>query len=210
MIQLAIDEVHGEPIDTRTRAELETLAKLRHPAVARLVEAGPLDARYLIATHWIDGRPLWALRDLAWPQIRRIVTSGLGAIHEAGVVHRHLEPSNVIVPASGRPAAAIVDFSHARGALEYMSPEQLLGAPLDGRSDLYALGVILYELLCDELPFAGHQREPVIAPRKRAPDRDISKVAEDVCMWLLAKDRDARLPSARVLAITIAATEVSP
>ncbi len=53
-----------------------------------------------------------------------------------------------------------------------------------------------------------HQREPVIAPRKRAPDRDIPKVAEDLCMWLLAKDRDARLPNARVFAITIA--EVSP
>ena len=140
--------------------------------------------------------------------------------HEAdlrGVVHGGLEPSNVIVRA-GRPAATIVDFSHAvfandrmtaTGSAAYISPEQAQGAPLDGRSDFYALGVILYELLCGELPFEGHQHEPVIAPRMRAPDRDIPKIAEDLCMWLLAKERDARLPNARVFAITIA-TEVSP
>jgi serine/threonine protein kinase len=220
-------KIYSDVFDTCARVEAAVLGKLRHPATARLVSAGPLDDRYMIATEWIDGAPLGHVS--TWPEIRRIVTAiaaGLGAIHEAGNVHGELEPRNVIVRA-GRPAATIIDFSHAvvtnwpatiTGSPAYMSPEQAQGAPLDGRSDFYALGVILYELLCGELPFEGtpdevlrsHLREPVISPRMRAPDRDIPKLAEDVCMWLLAKDRDARLPNARVLAITIAATEVSP
>jgi serine/threonine protein kinase len=213
-------KIYDDAIDARAHVESAALAKLHHPAVARLVDARPLDDRYLIATAWIDGAPLGAVRAATWEETRRIITAiaaGLGAIHDAGVVHGDLEPSNVIVR-PGRPAATIVDFSHAvfandrmtaTGLAAYMSPEQAQGAPLDGRSDFYALGVILYELLCGELPFEGHQREPVIAPRKRAPDRDIPKFAEDLCMWLLAKERDARLPNARVFAITIAATEVS-
>jgi serine/threonine protein kinase len=186
------------------------LAKVRHPAVARVIEAAALDERFLVATEWIEGAPLAGM--LTWPQIRRIVTtiaSGLNAIHEVGGIHRALQPSNVIIPDVGRPAAVLVDLATAPAPL-YMSPEQVNGEPLDGRSDFYALGVILYELLCGEPPFEGHQRELVIAPRKRAPERDIPKVAEDLCMWLLAKDRNARLPNARVLSVTIAATEVSP
>ena len=186
------------------------LARVRHPAVARVIEAGPLDERFMIAFEWIEGTPLSG--SLTWPQIRRIVTtiaSGLGAIHEAGAVHGGLQPSNVIIPDVGRPAAVLVDLATAP-APAYMAPEQLLGEPLDVRTDFYALGIILYELLCGELPFDGHQREPVIAPRKRTPERNIPKVAEDLCMWLLAKDRSARLPNARVLSVTIAATEVSP
>ena len=184
------------------------IANVNHPAVARIVEAGPFDDRYLIATEWIHGTPLDAT-PRPWLQLRRIVTtiaSGLGALHEAGVVHGALETSNVII-ADGRPIIVGVGGDPSAA---YMAPEQLRGEPLGSRSDFYALGVILYELLCGEPPFANHQHEPVIAPRKRTPERDIPKVAEDLCMWLLAKDRTTRLPNARVFAVTIAATEVSP
>lgn len=194
-------EITDRVIDAR-------ITNLRHPAVAPVIEAGPFDDRFLIATEWIDGTPLGAA-PLAWPQLRRIVTtiaSGLGALHDAGIVHGSLEPSNVIL-ASGRP---IIVGIGSEPSAAYMSPEQTRGESLGSRSDFYALGVMLYELLCGEPPFAGHQREPVISPRKRTPERDIPKVAEDLCMWLLAKDRTTRLPNARVFAVTIAATEVSP
>ncbi len=151
-----------------------------------------------------------------------------GAIHAAGVVHRDLKPSNVMVPRIGHPAAVILDFSHALilgearltdtgtvlGSAAFMSPEQAAGQELDGRSDLYALGVILYQLLTGVPPFDDvapaellrrHQHEPVVSPRRRAPGRDIPRVADDLCMWLLAKERAARVPNAHVLAVTLGA-----
>ena len=223
------------------RTELESAAQrqVRHPAVARLLDAGALpDGAYFLASEWIDGETLHATiaQRPPWDVIRRAIGaigSGLGAIHASGIVHRDLKPSNVIVPRKPSPAAVILDFSHALilggervtdtgfvlGSAAYMSPEQVAGLALDGRSDLYALGVILYQLLTGVLPFEGdvpaellrrHQHEPVIAPRRRAPDRNIPHVAEAMCMWLLAKDRDARVPNTHVLAVTlgVAAAEI--
>lgn len=221
---------------TRARVESAAQAQVRHASVARLVDAGRLaDGRWYLASEWVDGPTLAALvpQRPGWARIRQIIASiaaGLGAIHEAGIVHRDLKPSNVMLPPTGTPAAVIVDFSHSLigaarvtdtglvlGSAAYMSPEQTRGDALDGRSDLYALGVILYELLCGEPPFVGegaellrrHQREPVVAPRKRAPERSIPAAAEDVCMWLLAKDPAARVPNARVFAVTLAAMQAA-
>ncbi|MBA3498797.1 MAG: phosphotransferase, partial [Deltaproteobacteria bacterium] len=138
-------KVYNDANDAHVEATV--LAKLRHPAIARFIDAGPLDGRYMIATEWVAGTPLGAVS--TWRETRRIVTAiaaGLGAIHEAGVVHGALEPSNVIVRATGRLAATIVDFRHAlavndrmtgTGSAAYTSPEQAQGAPLDGRSDFY-------------------------------------------------------------------------
>ena len=193
----------------------------------------PTGACYLVS-EWIDGRPLADCIPATWLEVRRIIAAigaGLGAIHAAGIVHRDLKPGNVIVPRSNDPAAVILDFSHSLvssdarvteagivlGSAAYMSPEQAGGLPLDGRSDLYALGVIAYELLCGVPLFRAvspaellhcHRREPVVPPRRRAPERAIPAVAEDLVMWLLAKDRDARVPNARVLAVTLGAMAI--
>jgi serine/threonine-protein kinase len=233
--QLAV-KVYQRAIADAVRADLESAAqgKIQHPSVAGLVGSGRLpDGTPYLISEWIDGAPLTTLilQRPPWPAVRRVIGaigSGLGAIHAAGVVHRDLKPHNVIVPSTGKPAAVILDFSHALivantrvtatgvvlGSSAYMSPEQASGLPLDGRSDLYALGVICYELLTGVLPFVDvspaellrrHQSEPVIPPRRRAPDRDIPQAAEDLCMWLLAKHRDARVPTARVLAVTLGA-----
>jgi len=237
--EVAVKLYHREHelADTRARIESVAQAQVQHPSVARLIDAGRLaDGRCYLASEWVDGPTLAALvpQRPAWARIRPIIASiasGLGAIHEAGIIHRDLKPSNVMLPPTGTPAATIVDFSHSLivgdvrvtdaglvlGSAAYMSPEQTRGDALDGRSDLYALGVILYELLCGEPPFAGegadvlrrHQREPVVAPRKRAPDRAIPAAAEDVCMWLLAKDPAARVPNARVFAVTLAAMQAA-
>jgi serine/threonine-protein kinase len=218
------------------RFELESTAQrqAQHPAVARLLDAGLLaDGTYFLASQWIDGAPLSALlaQPRSWDAIRRMIgamTAGLGAIHAGGVVHRDLKPSNVMMPRAGSPAAVILDFSHALivgdarltatgvvlGSAAYMSPEQAAGAPLDGRSDLYALGVILYQLLTGVLPFDDadpiellrrHQQDPIVSPRRRTPARDIPRIADDLCMWLLAKDRETRVPNAHVLSVTLGA-----
>jgi serine/threonine-protein kinase len=94
-----------------------------------------------------------------------------------------------------------------------MSPEQARGGAIDARTDLYALGVVLYRGLCGVPPFVHasaaevlrlHAAAPVVPPRQRAPELDIPPAAEDLCLWLLAKRPEARPPNARVLALTLA------
>jgi len=208
------------PIQPRALVESAAQGLVQHPAVARLVDATLLpDGAYCLVSEWVHGvlLPVVIAEAPSWVRARRIVESinaGLGAIHAAGVIHRDLSPDNIIAPRAQVPAAVIVDFSNAlvldgvrsatagsgHGGAAYVSPEQLAGLPLDGRADLYALGVVVYELLTGAVP-----DESVTPPRRRAPDREIPAVAEELCMWLLAKDRDARVPSSRVLAVTLGA-----
>jgi len=224
----------------RIRREREAHARIAHPCVARLREWGRLpDGATFLVSDWIAGTSLeerLAAGPLPWPTLRRVVAAigrGLAAIHAAGIVHRDLKPSNVMLPAAGRPAAVILDFGHSLwvdeerltdqgvilGSAAYMAPEQAAGRPLDGRTDLYALGVILYQALTGGLPFdypssaevlRAHQCEVVTPPGRRAPDRPIPGGAEALCLWLLAKDPAQRVPNARVLAITLGALESGP
>ena len=221
----------------RIRREHEAQARVGHPCVVRLLDFGTLpDGGAWLASEWIEGTRLedrLAAGALSWSELFPVVSAiadGLGAIHAAGVVHRDLKPSNVLLPERPRPAAMLLDFGHSLvlsaerltdrglvlGSAAYMAPEQAAGRALDGRADLYALGVILYRGLCGVLPFASrspaeilrqHLRDPVVPPRRRAPERDVPAAAEDLCLWLLAKNSDARVPSARVLRVTLAAID---
>jgi serine/threonine protein kinase len=182
-----------------TAAQLE----LRHPAVARLLDIGDLDGGgYFVAAEWIDGAPLSSLLDrpASWETIRRIIGaigSGLGALHARGVVHRDLKPSNVIIPSSHACAAVIVDawpVLGTAGTTPYAAPERVAGLPIDGRADLYALGVIVFQLLTGALP-----TDDASLPH------DTPRVADALCTWLLAPDRDMRVPNAHVLAVTLGA-----
>ncbi len=227
--EAALDAHRAERIER----ERDMQRRIAHPCVAPLLDAGLLaDGAPFLVSGWIDGRPLearLAAGPMTWLElapILRAVGRGLQAIHAAGIVHRDLKPSNIVL--SPGETAVVLDFGHALalgerrltaddhvlGSASYTAPEQAAGAPLDGRVDLYALGVIAYRALCGVLPFADasaaevlrrHMVEPVIAPRVRAPARQIPAAAEDLCLWLLAKEPAARLPNARVLAITLEA-----
>ena len=215
----------------RFTRELSVLCEIVHPHVARLLGWGRLEsgATYL-ASEWVQGQTLehiLARGPLAWTEALRLARAigvGLAAIHAAGVVHRDLKPSNLALPDSGSPPVKILDFGHsmapwaerltrsgaAVGTAAYMAPEQAVGAKIDLRADLYALGVILYRTLTGVLPFTHestfelarmHVESPVVPPRARGAD--IPRAVDDLCMWLLAKVPDCRLPNTHVLLLTL-------
>jgi len=162
--------------------EARLASTLAHPNVCTVFEAGEIDGRPFIAMERVDGQSLAAIiRDGPLPQDRAVrlgsqIADGLAHAHERGIVHRDLKPANVIVTPDGR--AKIVDFGVARrgvaetdaaaeptrtadaspsvaGTWPYVAPEVLRGEPADARSDLWALGIVLFEMVAGRRPFDG-------------------------------------------------------
>ncbi|MCU0224397.1 MAG: tetratricopeptide repeat protein [Acidobacteria bacterium] len=236
--------------------EQQALALMNHPNIAQVFETGATDGRWpYLAMELIDGVPLnryVAERDL--PLRERIdlfvaICRGVEHAHRKGIIHRDLKPSNVLVSTQdGRPVPKIIDFGIAKALSEslaenggrtrlgqqlgtpaYMGPEQRAGQPVDTRTDVYALGVILYELLASELPFAadtmGSERtgsglarargEP-LRPSARVRESDrrgglaaaaarrLARELEGDLDWIVLKalddDPERRYPSANALA----------
>jgi serine/threonine-protein kinase len=152
--------------------EVRTARQVSHPNVCRVYDVGEADARHFLSMEYVDGEDLASLlrrigrlpKDKAI-QLARQIAAGLAAAHEAGVLHRDLKPSNVMIDGRGR--ARITDFGLAGlagapgdrgtgfGTPAYMAPEQLAGREATARSDLYALGLVLYELFTGKPPFAA-------------------------------------------------------
>lgn len=161
----------------RFRYEAAAAARIVHPSVVRTWEVGETpEGDLFIVMEYVNGPPLRRLlREGPIPEARAVelaiaIAAGLGAAHERGIVHRDLKPENVLLPRepSGSPVK-LVDFGVARildapritttrhvlGTPHYVSPEQAVGGPVDNRSDVYSLGVILYEMLAGALPFTA-------------------------------------------------------
>jgi tRNA A-37 threonylcarbamoyl transferase component Bud32 len=233
--ELARDEHAVE----RLRREARTASAIGHRNIVNVEDFGvTADGTVYLAMEWLDGETL-AQRIERGPvglpatvDLALQIGAGLGAAHAAGVVHRDLKPANVfLVDDNGRDLVKLLDFGIAKsvrgdarltgtgafiGTADYVAPEQALGDEVDARADLYALGVVLYQLLTGSLPFrAGnfmavlhrHATEPPEPPSVRAPDRDISPALEAVVLRCLAKDREARFAGADdfVAALTAAA-----
>ncbi len=158
----------------RFKQELILSHRVTHHNVIRIYDLGEAQGVKFITMELIEGRNLQSIleeRKRASPEeavdITRQVCQALEAAHGVGVIHRDLKPQNIMVDAAGR--VVVMDFGLARtvrgngltqqgaflGTIEYMSPEQALGTELDQRSDIFALGLILYELLSGELPFGS-------------------------------------------------------
>ena len=213
--------------DARERffREARVGAEIQHPNLVQIVDAGRLDdGRCFLAMKRIDGRSLAALlAEGPLPVARALevaadVAAALGALHRAGIVHRDVKPDNIVLRRDGR--AVLTDLGLARGALfrtvtraevavgtlAYMSPEQAIGRPLDGRADLWSLGVVLYELLTGARPFDGaHELALIFAvcnhdppdPRARRPELSPALCAE--LLGCLARDPERRPPDADAL-----------
>ena len=179
----------------RFAREASNAARILHPNVAAVFDYGEADKIVYLVMEYVDGESLssilqkeGALDPRRAIDLARQVADGLHAAHELGIVHRDLKPDNVIVTRNraGKEVAKVVDFGIAKavndskedaltksglviGTPEYMSPEQLLGDPVDARTDVYALGCILFQCLTGNAAFAADTREQMIRRRLHEP-----------------------------------------
>lgn len=204
----------------RFRREAQAAANLSHPNVVGVYDWGAEDGTYYIVMEYVEGQSLAEVLRSAGPlHPRRVaevafeVAGALGHAHQRGVVHRDVKPGNVLISSTG--VAKVTDFGIARalsspsddltqagsvmGTATYFSPEQAQGFTVDARSDLYSLGVVMFEVLCGRPPFAGES--PVAIAYKHVqeqPSRPSEFVSgmppglEAVIMKLLSKDPSDR------------------
>ncbi len=218
----------------RIRAEAKAVASLQHPNIIQVFEVGVTDhslddrnSSPFIAFEFVDGGSLIQKTDkpqspLFAAEMVEKLARAVHSAHKQGVIHRDLKPANVLLTCAGEPK--IADFGIAKqlgegpsrcvtmdgtvmGTPEYMAPEQAAGKPATPATDIYGLGVILYELLSARVPFHGatpletmtfaQQQEPV-SPRKFKPD--LSRDLETICLKCLEKNPGNRYASAEALA----------
>jgi len=194
--------------------EARAISALNHPHICQLYDVGP---NYLVM-EFVDGKPLTGPLPLEKAlHFADQILDALHAAHTQGIVHRDLKPANILVTKKG---VKLLDFGIAKqvgigldqdvdtptatlqgevvGTLEYMSPEQIQGQPIDGRSDLFSFGCVLYELLSGRRAFAGPTTASVIgAILEREPAQlEVSPALARVVSTCLAKDRDQRFQTA--------------
>ncbi len=203
----------------RFKREAEAAAGLQHPNVVSVFDRGDVDGTYYIAMQYLEGRTLKQLIDASLsPEqaagLIRQVLEGARFAHRHGVVHRDLKPQNVIVDAEGK--ATVTDFGIARagvseitqagsvmGTPHYLSPEQAQGLDVTAVSDLYSIGVMLYEALTGRVPFEGESAVAVAMKQvSQAPQRpssinpQVSPALDAVVMRALEKEPGQRFQSA--------------
>jgi len=205
----------------RFRREAKNAASLSHPNIVSIYDRGEAEGTYYIAMEYLDGRSLKELIVARGPapvnvaiDYARQILAAIRFAHRHGIVHRDIKPHNVLVDAEGR--LKVTDFGIARagtsqmteagsiiGTAQYLSPEQAKGAPVDQTSDLYSVGVVLYELLTGVVPFSGDtpveiamkhlSSTPESPSAKRA---EIPRELDMVVLRALAKDPADRYQSA--------------
>jgi serine/threonine-protein kinase len=205
----------------RFRREASAAAGLQHPNVVNVFDRGRHDGTYYIAMEHLEGRTLKEIVESEAPLAQeRVVDFGLqilqaaGFAHRHGVIHRDFKPHNVIVDEQAR--AKVTDFGIARagasemtetgsimGTAQYLSPEQAQGHAVTATSDLYSIGVMLYEMLAGRLPFEGESAVSIALKHLSEPPTPISQLRPDVhpalesvVMAALAKDPARRWESA--------------
>jgi serine/threonine-protein kinase len=224
-ISLSLSKEEIAEFEQRFYREAKSAGRLNHPNIVTIYDIGRTDTLAYLAMEFLEGRSLREiLDDGAVLPVERIadiaaqVADGLQAAHDAQVVHRDIKPANIMILANG--TAKITDFGVALipsanrtqagtilGSPKYMSPEQVVGQDLDGRSDIFSLGVMLYEMLTGKAPFTGENinaimfkiiNESPLSPT--AVKTDIPPVFDAIVARAMAKHPDDRYRTARDLA----------
>ena len=232
---VAHDPMRMERFDREAKAA----SALNHPNVAHIYEIGEDRGIHFLVMEFIEGQALDRRidgRTLAVPELAEIgaqVADALDAAHAKGIVHRDIKPANIIITPRG--IAKVLDFGLAKvaeprgsaietrvetrvlsaagtllGTVEYMSPEQALGRPVDHRTDLFSLGVVLYQMATGRLPFEGSNPSETIAhilddsPAAMARfNYDVPEDLDRIVRKCLEKDRERRYQSARDLMVDL-------
>ena len=212
---------NDEQFVERFRREAKNAAALSHPNIVSIYDRGEAEGTYYIAMEYLDGRTLKELIVARGPapltvavEYARQILSALRFAHRHGIVHRDIKPHNVLVDAEGR--VKVTDFGIARagtsqmteagsivGTAQYLSPEQARGINVDQRSDVYSLGIVLYELLTGSVPFNGDTPVEIAMkhlstlPEPPSVKRtDIPRDLDLIVMRALAKDPEDRYQNA--------------
>jgi eukaryotic-like serine/threonine-protein kinase len=229
--------VQDQEYSARFLQEAKAAGALSHPNIVTIYDIGETGGQPYIVMELLDGQPLDALmleqKKLKPDRVMAYgiqITQALDYAHAMGVVHRDIKPSNIIVSKDGN-STKLLDFGIARmsrlddaleishsttqigampGTPRYMSPEQALGQPIDGRSDLYALGVVLYELLTGKKAFSASSMAALMVQITQAEPEPIAKYAPDTPVGLqfiigklLAKRSDRRFQTGAQAAMAL-------
>ena len=216
----------GSEEEARLVREVQICRRITHPNIVRIYDLGRFQGGLFVTMELLEGTSLDDLlkrqRQLPFSQVKGVlgqVLAGLAEAHGLGVVHRDLKPGNLFLAAQ---RIKILDFGIARmssldgkltqtgttlGSPLYMSPEQLRGTELDGRSDLYSLGTLAYTLIAGREPFAGRPVSAIFLAQMNESPPDIRTLRRntppawmDFLGRLLAKDREQRFPTAQAVA----------
>ena len=216
-----------EEVETRFLREAKIAGRLQHPNIVTIYDVGRDEGRTFIAMEYVDGRPLSRLLrpDVPLTHAQRFVIArqtaeALAHAHERQVIHRDVKPGNILIRNDG--VVKVSDFGIGKllgggaadvtrtgmmvGSPSYMSPEQIRGDTLDGRSDIFSLGIVLYEMFTGSRPFPGESVTSLVYQILHTEPRDpllvhpdLPPLTTEIVRRALAKKRDDRYPSARDL-----------
>jgi serine/threonine protein kinase len=223
-IKVPHPEMESDPVlYDRFQRELQIGQKLDHPGVMKVFEDGDRSQLYMVM-EWVEGRLLRQLlnEQKKFPPERAIkiaigIAEALDYVHQHGVVHRDLKPENIMIDGEdhiklidfgiasnlGSRRLTFAKFSQTMGTPDYISPEQVKGKRGDGRSDIYALGVMLYEMVTGKVPFTGNNPFVIMNDRllnnpmpPREIDPTISPQLQEIIYRALERDPSKRYPNA--------------